>query len=77
MARRQSYPLYSAVYLNGLRLLFVGYVMYTKADDMCQTELFESDKGVTFQISQTVTPKTTNEGCKQYLDIPNWKKITR
>ena len=53
---------------------FFSYAMNTKADDMCQTEVFESDKGVTFPISKTVTPKTTNEGYKQYLDIPNRKK---
>ena len=31
---------YSAVYLNGLRLFVFEYAMITKADDMCQNEVF-------------------------------------
>ena len=38
---------------------FSSYAIITKADDMCQTEVFESDKGVTCQISQAVTSNTT------------------
>ena len=34
-------PLYSAIYLNGLRLfVYELYAMITKDDDMCQTEVF-------------------------------------
>ena len=36
--------------------------MITKADDMYQTEVFQSEKGVTCQISQTVTFNTTFNG---------------
>ena len=45
----------------GYDYLFLSYAMITKADDMCQTEIhvFESEKGVTCLISQTVTSNTT------------------
>ena len=33
--------------------IFFSSAMNTKADDMCQTEVFESDKGVTFQIDKS------------------------
>ena len=46
--------------------------MISEAADMCQTEVFLSDKGVTCQIhvSPTVTSSTTYNGFYKYLDIP-------
>ena len=44
--------------------------MISEAADMCKTEVFLSDKGVTCQISPTVTSNTTYNGFYKYLDIP-------
>ena len=62
VASMRSYPIYSAFYLNGLRLFIFELCHITKADDMCQIEIFLSEKGVTCLISQTVTSNTTFNG---------------